>query len=131
MTDASLALTNTDELEVPELTHFQDGKMTADGLVCEDGTFIERAKPEPRPGLTEEDEITISRWVEDYKRDHDHIDVGLIKMFCTWAYRHPEACEKYVNDQKEKMKNMTKEERIEMSKRNPFEDLEKEFERVN
>ena len=71
--------------DVPQLTNFQDGKMTADGLLCEDGTLIPRAKKEPRPGLTEEDEITISRWVADYKRDHEHMDVGLINMFCTWA----------------------------------------------
>lgn len=118
-------------VEVPKLTNFQGGKMTADGLMCEDGTFIERAKKEPRPGLTEEDEITISRWVKDYKRDHPNLDEGLINMFCTWAYRHPKECEEYVKKQKDKMKNMTKEERLEMINRNPFEDLEKEFERLN
>ena len=117
--------------EEPEQTIFQDGKITKDGLICEDGTFIPRFKKEPRPGLTEEDEVVISRWTNDYKRNHDHMDIGLIHMFCTWAYRHPEACEAHVKEQKDKILNMTDEERIEMIKRNPFEDLEKDYERVN
>ena len=129
MADETLEINSSED--VPKLTNFQGGKMTADGLMCENGEFIPRAKREPRPGLTEEDEIIISRWVNDYKRDHDHVDVGLINMFCTWAYRHPEACEAHVKEQKDKMMNMTKEERIEMMKRNPFEDLEKEYERLN
>jgi len=117
--------------DVQQLTNFQDGKMTADGLLlCEDGTLIPRAKKEPRPGLTEEDEITISRWVADYKRDHEHMDIGLINMFCTWAYRHPDACKEHVQEQKDKMLNMSQAERIEMIKRNPFEDLEKEYEKI-
>ena len=119
---------NNDERE---LTKFQGGKMTAEGLVCEDGTLIERAKNEPRPGLTEEDEITISKWVSDYKRDHEHMDVGLINMFCTWAFRHPKECEQHVKDQKDKILNMTDDERVEMIKRNPFEDLEEQYERLN
>ena len=126
--EETLEINSSDD--VPQLTNFQDGKMTADGLVCEDGTLIPRAKREPRPGLTEEDEVTISRWVADYKRDHEHMDVGLINMFCTWAFRHPEACEEHVKEQKDKMINMTPEERIEMIKRNPFEDLEKEYEKI-
>ncbi len=113
------------------LTNFQDGKMTQDGLICEDGTFIPRAKKEPRIGLSKEDEIIISKWTEEYKRDHQHMDVGLIHMFCTWAYRHPEACEQHVKEEKDKILNMTDEERIEMIKRNPFEDLEKDYERIN
>jgi len=117
--------------DIPKLTNFQDGKMTAEGLVCEDGSVIPRAKKEPRTGLTEEDEITISRWVADYKRDHDHMDVGMINMFCTWAYRHPDACKEHIQEQKDKMLNMTEEERIEMVKRNPFEDLEKEYTKLN
>ena len=129
MADETLEINSSED--VPKLTHFQDGKMTADGLMCEDGTFIPRAKQEARPGLTDDDEIIINKWVPDYKRDHENIEVGLINMFCTWAYRHPKECEEYVKNQKEKMKNMTPEERIEMVKRNPFEDLEKEFERLN
>ena len=129
MADETLEINSSED--VPKLTNFQGGKMTADGLMCENGEFIPRAKREPRPGLTEEDEIIISRWVNDYKRDHDHVDVGLINMFCTWAYRHPEACEAHGKEQKDKMMNMTKEERIEMMKRNPFEDLEEEYERLN
>jgi len=116
--------------EKPEPTSFQGGKLTAEGLVCEDGTLIERAKNEPRPGLTEEDEITISKWVNDYHKDYPHVDVGLVNMFCTWAYRHPEACEEHVKSQKDKIMNMTQEERKEMLKRNAFSDLEEEYERL-
>jgi len=116
--------------EKPKLTSFQGGAMTAEGLVCEDGTFIPRAKNEPRPNLTEEDEITISKWVNDYHRDYPHVDVGLVNMFCTWAYRHPEACEEHVKSQKDKIMNMTQEERKEMLKRNAFEDLEEQYERL-
>jgi len=36
-----------------------------------------------------------------------------------------------VKQQKDKILNMTDEERIELVKHNPFEDLEKEYERVN
>jgi len=116
--------------EKPEPTSFQGGKLTAEGLVCEDGTLIERAKNEPRPGLTEEDEITISKWVNDYHKDYPHVDVGLVNMFCTWAYRHPEACEEHVKSQKDKIMNMTQEERKEMLKRNAFSDLEEQYERL-
>jgi hypothetical protein len=130
MADDTLAIKSEPE-ETPEPTIFQGGKMTADGLVCEDGTLIPRAKKEPRKGLTEKDEITISRWTEDYHRDYPNVDIGLAHMFCTWAYRHPEECEEHVKQQKDKILNMTDEERIEMVKHNPFEDLEKEYERVN
>jgi len=116
--------------EKPEPTSFQGGKLTAEGLVCEDGTLIERAKNEPRPGLTEEDEITISKWVNDYHKDYPHVDVGLVNMFCTWAYRHPDACEEHVKSQKDKIMNMTQEERKEMLKRNAFSDLEEQYERL-
>jgi hypothetical protein len=51
-------------------------------------------------------------------------------MFCTWAYRHPEACEEHVKSQKDKIMNMTQEERKEMLKRNAFEDLEEQYERL-
>jgi len=123
-------LAKTDDEIVPKPTNMQGGVMTAEGLICEDGTFIPRAKNEPRDGLTEEDEIIISRWVNDYHRDHPHMDAGIIKMFCTWAYRHPEACEEHVKAQKDKILNMSEEERIEMMKRNPFEDLEEQYERM-
>ena len=127
MAEDSLAIKN----EEPEPTIFQGGVMTSQGLVCEDGSVIPRAtKPEPRKGLTEEDEITISKWVNDYHRDYPHVDVGLVNMFCTWAYRHPEACEEHVKEQKDKILNMTNEERIEMVKRNGFEDLEKDYDRT-
>ena len=92
--------------------------------------MIERAKNEPRPGLTEEDEITISKWVNDYHKDYPHVEVGLVNMFCTWAYRHPEACEEHVKSQKDKIMNMTQEERKEMLKRNAFSDLEEQYERL-
>jgi len=124
----SIVELNSDEK--PELTSFQGGKLTAEGLVCEDGTLIERAKNEPRPGLTEEDEITISKWVNDYHKDYPHVDVGLVNMFCTWAYRHPDACEEHVKSQKDKIMNMTQEERKEMLKRNAFSDLEEQYERL-
>ena len=116
--------------EKPKLTAFQGGRMTNEGLVCEDGTLIERAKNEPRPGLTEEDEVTISKWVNDYNRDYPNVDIGLVNMFCTWSYRHPDACEEYVKSQKDKIMNMTQDERREMLKRNAFEDLEKHYERL-
>ncbi len=118
------------EEENRELTTFQKGNMTAEGLFCEDGSFIPRAKKEPRPNLTEEDEIIISRWTNDYAKDYPNVDIGLVHMFCTWAFRHPVECEQYVKDQKNKLLNMTAEQRVEFSKRNPFEDLEKEFERM-
>lgn len=116
--------------EKPKLTAFQGGAMTAEGLVCEDGTFIPRAKNEPRPGLSNEDEIIISKWVNDYHKDYPHVDVGLVNMFCTWAYRHGDACEEHVKSQKDKIMNMTKEERKEMLKRNAFSDLEEKYERL-
>ena len=116
--------------EKPKLTSFQGGRMTNEGLVCEDGTLIERAKNEPRPGLTEEDEVTISKWVNDYNKDYPNVDIGLVNMFVTWAYRHPEACEQHVKEQKDKIINMTQDERREMLKRNPFSELEEEYERL-
>jgi hypothetical protein len=128
---AETSIIEINSSEKPELSTMQGGVMTSEGLLCEDGSFIPRAtKPEPRKGLTEEDEITISKWVNDYHRDYPHVDVGLVNMFCTWAFRHPEACEEHVREQKDKILNMTNEERIEMVKRNGFEDLEKDYERM-
>ena len=126
MENTILAKTDEDT----ELTKFQDGKITAEGMFCEDGSFIPRAKKEARPGLTEEDEIIISKWTNDYVRDYPNVDVGLAHMFCSWGYRHPIECEQYCKDQKNKLLNMTKEQRVEYSKRNPFEDVEKEFEKM-
>jgi len=116
--------------EKPKLTAFQGGRMTAEGLVCENGDFIPRAKNEPRPNLTEEDEIIISKWVNDYHKDYPNVDIGLVNMFCSWAFRHPEACEQHVKEQKDKIINMTQDERREMLKRNPFSELEEEYERL-
>ena len=117
--------------EDQKLTAFQKGKMTDEGLLCEDGTFIPRYKKEPRKGLTEEDEITITRWASDYHRDHPNIDFGLSHMICSWAYRHPEGCKEYIEKHKNKLVNMTDEERKDYLNNNPFEDLEQEYERVN
>ena len=116
--------------EKPKFTAFQGGRMTAEGLVCENGDFIPRAKNEPRPNLTEEDEIIISKWVNDYHKDYPNVDIGLVNMFCSWAFRHPEACEQHVKEQKDKIINMTQDERREMLKRNPFSELEEEYERL-
>tara|TARA_R100000541_G_scaffold51084_1_gene58412 strand:- start:66 stop:461 length:396 start_codon:yes stop_codon:yes gene_type:complete len=130
MSEDTLAIKTDDEI-INEPTIFQGGVMTSEGLVCADGSVIPRvSKPEPRKGLTEEDEIIISKWVNDYHRDYPNVDVGLVNMFCSWAYRHPEACEEHVKEQKDKIMNMTSEQRIEMVKRNGFEELEKDYERM-
>ena len=114
----------------PKLTEFQNGKLTDDGLVCEDGTLIPRYKKEPRKGLSDEDESIINRWSADYHRDHPNIDYGLSHMICSWGYRHPDQCKEYVNKHKNKLINMTDQQRKEYVELNPFEDLEKEFERL-
>lgn len=107
----------------------QKGDLTEAGLMCEDGTFIERYKRENRPGLSDEDEEKIASQVKAYKLMHPHMEIGVIDMIMMWNHRDAEGCEKYVKDQRDKKKNITKEELIEEMNRNKFPEMD-EYERV-
>jgi len=121
------------ELEQTEseriVTKPQKGELTDAGLMCEDGTFIERAKRPKRKGLSDDDEEIIAGWTSDYVKRHPNVEIGLADMICTWAYREPEACAEYVRTNKEKQKNMTPQMRLEELKRDKFPHMT-EYERV-
>jgi len=107
----------------------QKGDLTEAGLMCEDGTFIERYKRENRPGLSDEDEEKIASQVKAYKVMHPHMELGVIDMIMMWNHRNPEGCEKYVKEQRDKKKNITKEELFEEMNRNKFPEMD-EYERI-
>ncbi len=116
-------------LEDREPAVIQKGDLSEAGLMCEDGTFIERYKRENRPGLSDEDEDKIASQVKAFKVMHPHMEIGVIDMIRMWNHRDPEGCEKYVKEQRDKKKNITKEELFEEMNRNKFPEMH-EYERV-
>tara|TARA_Y100000361_G_scaffold8933_1_gene7234 strand:+ start:1850 stop:2278 length:429 start_codon:yes stop_codon:yes gene_type:complete len=108
---------------------FQNGQMTEEGLICEDGTFIPRYKRENRPGLTDEDEEKIALQTKAYHQLHPNMSIGIIDMIMLWNHRDPEGCEAYVKKRREEKKNITPEDIKKEFDREKFPEM-KDYERV-
>lgn len=123
---ASLENESENDLAVIHEESFRKGAITPAGILNDKGELMPRAKPEPRMGLSVEDECTIDQWNKAIKRDFPKLDNTWIDLISTYCYMHPEesrafALEHASKDPAEKA----------LSMENQFKHLEKLYERVD
>ena len=75
--------------------HFLKGEISPAGVRNERGELLPRATPEPRMGLSMEDEYTIDMWNKQIKRDFPKLDESWIDMISTYCHKHPEESRAY------------------------------------
>ena len=115
-----------------EIDPTYEGRMTDKGLFINDEnkTFIPRAKNEPRPNLTEEDETKIEIVTKALARDFPDTDYAILEMIATWHYENPESFEKHVEEMKKRDNRPPEEISDELFSKKEFGDLEDKYERV-
>ncbi len=109
-----------------------EGRMTDKGLYINDDkkTFIPRAKTEPRPNLTEEDELQIEVITKALARDFPDSDYAILEMIATWNYENPEGFEAKVNEMKKRDNRPPEEISEELFSKKEFGGLEDIYQRV-
>lgn len=109
-----------------------EGRVTDKGLYINDEnkTFIPRAKNEPRPNLTEEDELQIEMVTKALARDFPDSDYAVLEMIATWHYENPEGFEAKVEEMKKRDNRPPEEISDELFSKKEFGGLEDIYERV-
>ena len=118
--------------EQPTLDPTYEGRMTDKGLYINDEnmTFIPRAKTEPRPNLTEEDEAQIEIITKALARDFPDSDYAVLEMIATWHHEDPEGFEAKVEEMKKRDNRPPEEISKELFSKKEFGGLEDIYERV-
>ena len=102
---------------------FGEGQITPKGWINSQGKLLKRSERQTRMNLSVEDELIIDQWNKQMQRDFPSIDIGMIDMISTYCYLHPEEAKAYMVQQ------TTSDKGEEGVQKNPFTDLENEYEK--